>query len=217
MNNKDKEMLADGETLASFSNLTDAEIGDFRKKNPGFVPEAWWRTKVAVESEPTGVALEWKSYQRVLQSAWQGNPKFSLEDSVRLIAAWSPPDASFTGVDSSEVLYAPSNMISIPLSDAGRYGVGSPSLPIFEAQVWPYQRAVMLLAIDSWRARTCLHCSKRFFADMPKRLYCSPRCSGDSHTAAKRRWFRAHGSEWRATRKKKPSSTRWKRNGKRRS
>jgi hypothetical protein len=40
-------------------------------------------------------------------------------------------------------------------------------------KVWDYQRAVMFLANESWRAKICEECGKPFVADHASRKYCS--------------------------------------------
>jgi hypothetical protein len=40
-------------------------------------------------------------------------------------------------------------------------------------KVWDYQRAVLFLSVDQWRAKICKECGKPFVADHASRKYCS--------------------------------------------
>jgi hypothetical protein len=75
----------------------------------------------------------------------------------------------------------------------------------FEADDWdvdpaPFQKAVMFLSVEPWRARFCV-CGKRFVADRPTRQYCCTKCTANARKLSRRAWWGDHGKEWRAGRK----------------
>lgn len=186
----DKQLLADSQALADFANLVDTEAQGFGLKHPGFVPGWWWTVRLSM-AEDDRVWVQWEKTQHTLRGAW--GKKFPLDDCVELIAAGA---------------VHPMNMLSSLLSDLG----------YDPKTVWPYQRAVMFLALNPWRMRFCMGCGKRFVADVPKRKFCSTNseCFANHRRQVKRAWFQEHGKEWRAKRKKKKqASTNPKRSGKR--
>lgn len=71
-----------------------------------------------------------------------------------------------------------------------------------EIKVWPYQRAVMFLCVEPWRARLCI-CGKRFVADKPSRRFCSTKCSAEARKLSRRVWWNEKGKDWRAGQEKK--------------
>jgi hypothetical protein len=68
-----------------------------------------------------------------------------------------------------------------------------------DTKVWPFQKAVMVLGIEPWRAKFCT-CGRRFVADKPSRRFCSDRCSSDARKASQRSWWNEHGDKWREKR-----------------
>ena len=50
---------------------------------------------------------------------------------------------------------------------------------------WPYQRAVMLLFVESWRIRFCQNCGARFVKDKPHQKNCSLDCFNKYRTTYK--------------------------------
>jgi hypothetical protein len=186
----DKQILADCQALVDFANLTDADSGNFPLKHPGFVPEWWW-AQIEFSVEEDKVVKKWQRMQHTLRKSWGAS--FPLESCVELIAAG--------GMDLRDV---GSPLWSGPAGQASKV-------------VWPYQRAVMFLTLNPWRMRFCMGCGKLFVADVPKRKFCSTNseCFASHRRQVKRAWFRQHGKEWRANRKRnKPASTRRKRIGK---
>jgi hypothetical protein len=73
---------------------------------------------------------------------------------------------------------------------------------IMDGKVHPYQRAVMLMHIEPWRAAHCMKCGLPFAKDAKGRLYCSSECYGPARSEAKSDWWRKNGNKWRAKRKK---------------
>ena len=71
----------------------------------------------------------------------------------------------------------------------------------YDAKPSPFQKAVMFLTVEPWRARVCV-CGKRFVADKPSRRFCSTKCSADARKVSRRVWWRENGEKWRAGRKR---------------
>jgi hypothetical protein len=71
----------------------------------------------------------------------------------------------------------------------------------FEA--WPYQRALMFLAVEPWRARFCGICGKRFVADKPATRFCSAKCAGGARKNSRNAWWHRDGERWRRKREKR--------------
>jgi len=176
-----KEVLWDAERLAVFSNANAAVDAEYFRRNYGdFFPRNFWNWKVRVGGPgeftvsagpiPSEVILFWQAFQRALRDAWQID--FPLEECVRLISCAAVPDRLSGATD------VEADLLSYP--------------------VWPYQRAVMLLGVEPWRARFCAQCGKRFVADKPARRFCSNGCAAKTRKHSKRDWWAAKGKEWRA-------------------
>ena len=63
---------------------------------------------------------------------------------------------------------------------------------------WPYQRVIMFLFVESWRASFCPKCGKRFVKDKPNQRFCSLECFNEyrtSYKTAKARQYRAKGDK----------------------
>lgn len=73
------------------------------------------------------------------------------------------------------------------------------STDIFQAL--PYQQATMFMFNQSWRARRCNHCHKRFVAREPNDQYCSEVCK----IIFRRQYKAAHIREKRKQSKRKPT------------
>jgi hypothetical protein len=191
---KTKNTLWDTERIARFSNASAAaEVKQFRENEQGFFPRNFWNWSIRQLGEgpilTTGAsdaqAIErlrreppvpfWQAFQRVLRDAWQLG--FPLEECVRLISCAAVADRLQGATDVE------------------------PDLSSFP--VWPYQRAVMFLGVEPWRARFCGQCGNRFVADKPARRFCSSICSTRARKASRMNWWKREGEEWRA--KRKPS------------
>ncbi len=190
-----KKILWDAERLALFSNASGAaEVEQFRANHDGFFPRNFWNWKVPPlgEGEPilttdaaSAQAVErlkplpriqfWQAFQRALHGAWQVG--FPLEECVRLISCAAVADRLYGATDVEP------DLLSYP--------------------VWPYQRAVMLLGVEPWRARFCAQCGKRFVADKPARRFCSNACSTKARQASRSVSWSKHGEKWRADYEKK--------------
>lgn len=206
------EFLREAKTLAKFSNLTAAGADYFKHNYPNFLPEALWLGAGLKSAVPNDTPFEdlqlpganrgdqltashavsitlskeqadairhellplWQEFQTWLRDTWRA--RFPLEKCIALIsAAGNIPHAPPTAAESEPQKFE-------------------------KPKVWPYQRAVMLLGVEPWRARFCV-CGKRFVADKPSRRFCSTRCSSDARKVSRRAWWSEHGKQWRGTRR----------------
>ena len=177
-----KEQLYDALKLAEFANLETTDIDSFRAKYPDFAPEGWWEAlelPVVVAGEviknPTS-DRPWKRLQQELREAWQ--TKFPCDICVSLIeqgAKLSEHDQFIQEVSA--------RALKMDNASALEFLAKQNYPPI---RVWDYQRAVMFLFVQSWRAVFCMSCGKRFVKDTKGRLYCSEKCYGPHRAQAKR-------------------------------
>jgi hypothetical protein len=188
---KTKNILWDAERLALFSNASTAgEIQQFRENREDFFPRNFWNWPLRVGGPgefavssvpiPQEVIPFWQAFQRALRDAWQVG--FPLEECVRLISSAAVPDRLFGKTDVEP------DLLSYP--------------------VWPYQRAVMFLGVEPWRARFCGQCGKRFVADKPARRFCSNTCSAKARKASRMDWWNRKGEEWRTKKNVRGKGTR---------
>lgn len=195
-----KEAIYDAQALADFSNLED-DVGSFRARYPDFAPEAWWTggafsiTIGQPVENPTSTPL-WKAEQRKLRDAWQ--KKFPLDACVQLIVS----GAKVSELDQA-IHRATEAAFKMDNADALEF-LHQQAFP--EPRVWRFQRAIMLLYMEPWRAVFCMACGKRFAKDTKGRLYCSTECFDPRRSKAKREWWKKHGKKWRAERGKNKSS-----------
>ncbi len=175
-----------------FSNVNGPqEAKRFRAKNDDFFPPHFWKNRVAAEAD---------------DPIPEGDPLFGLY-----------------GTDASDMLLAmglKSRPSSVPfwwwlkqrVRVAWKRGfpleicvnlIASTSPPLGSIQVWPYQRALMFLGCEPWRARFCGQCGARFVADKPARRFCSRRCSVEARRKSRATSWEKHGEEWRTRHVKK--------------
>jgi hypothetical protein len=185
-----KTGLWDAERLALFSNARETEAQHFREQYDNYFPRSFWNWQVPpLETGASVVTMSaanaeavrllrrappvdfWQAFQQVLRHAWQNG--FPLEECVRLISCAAVADRLFRKADVEP------DLSSYP--------------------VWPYQHAVMFLAVEPWRARFCGQCGKRFVADKPARRFCSSRCSAGARKTSRSVSWSKHGEKWRET------------------
>ena len=174
------DVFRDAQTLAQFSNISTSDEADyFRHNYSGFLPETWWdRFDKWWDSDTSRPRpYIWLEIQRLVREAWQRG--FPMDACIHLISI----PARF------EYL----NLLKL---------VQSGPLPFDRGEnVWPYQRAVMVLSLESWRVRVCV-CGNRFAADKPQRRFCSDRCAATARKGSRLIWWKEHGKQWRSTRPK---------------
>jgi len=178
------EILIDAQMLATFSNLSPNEADEFRNSIcPNFLPADFWRV-LSISSGTETAEPAWQSIQQLVRESW--TKRFPLEESIQLIMA----------IDKH-------SKVSQELARAERMSNQELlQLKLPDQEVWPFQRAVMFLTVNSWRTRFCTRCGKRFVAAKPKSTYCSDACFKESRKGAKQAWWEAHGENWRSGKKK---------------
>lgn len=178
-----KELLREAQTLAQFANLEPSRVDEFRNAvDPGFVPAAWW---TGVTIPPSAI---WQMEQRRLREAWR--LKFPPEHCIEMIVS----AYRFSELDRA-VQAASGAVLKMSNEDAKEF-LSATVLP--PPQVWPFQRAVMFLHVQPWRAEVCGICGKCFVKEKQGSRFCSPECSAESHRRSKRGWWAESGSKRRA-------------------
>ncbi len=182
------DSFIDAQMLATFSNLAPQQIEEFRNAIcPDFLPAGFWAALSITPGDEFG-EFAWQSVQQSVQKAW--SERFSLDTAIQLI----------TKVDK----FSKGEQILRQVTGMSNQEIINLRLPTPE--VWPFQRAIMYLAVNSWRARFCTRCGKRFVAVRPKSTYCSDACFKESRKGAKQAWWAAHGEQWRANVAKKTTA-----------
>lgn len=167
-----EEILLDAQALATFSNLAPHKEEEFQNSiYPCFLPSDFWDTKTAT----TTGERPWQSLQAFLSEVWKKG--FPLEEAIQLIVCVDK------NTKTAQRLEAALNMSNEEVL----------SMEI-KPEVWPFQRAVMYLAVNPWRARFCLRCGKRFVALKPRNVYCGDDCSRESRKGTKRNWWNQTGT-----------------------
>jgi predicted nucleic acid-binding Zn ribbon protein len=204
-----EDLLQDARILADFSKLNAAEVNQslethpehFRSNYPNFVPEVWWVWEIfksdvieldkksvirtpfgEMERGPTLYSkpsterecLLWQLAQQLLREAWQDG--FPLEKCVKLISLGN----------------------FVPMFQPERTAIDTHLLSTFTSgPITPYQKAVMFLVTNPWRAKFCGVCGKRFVAGEPKQALCSEKCRQEAEIRRKRKWWNRSGKSWR--------------------
>jgi len=167
--------------LAAFANLEPAGVDRFRNGvAPGFVPEGWWTGQMASISIP--VTPIWQLEQKRLREAWRSQfPPVACVDLIVSATKMSELEQWREADESNEQV---AEFIPKP-------------------KIYPYQHAIMLIALQSWRARICEICGKHFVKDFPRNRYCSPACTKQARLASKRSYWDSNKSKLRPSKKKR--------------
>lgn len=210
--------LRDAQILAEFSNLELDKVEYFRNNYRDFVPNSWWDydsgqqwNNAELDGKP-----QWQITQVFLRRAWKKQFKIGIWGLVDILRLVFNPDylattiaerwmreshpkgfPEGTKVDFSRGRIEFSDGRSITLPPRSPYGYGHE-----DEQDIPMQRAIVYLFENSWRARFCAECNKRFVAAEPKNKFCSDKCSHENRNRQKREWFKENGKEWRRKVKK---------------
>lgn len=181
--------LRDAQAVANFSNLEKGDVDNFRNNFPDVAPGEWWSykpTHLNPDVAITNPELQWRRVQQMLRQAWRRG--FPLDITIKLITSVFRPDS---------------------VGDAALFGT-TDNRPTFaqwhempsEKGYYPFQKGIVYLHKQPWRARFCRECRKRFVAVESKNVYCSDACSNESRLRQKREWFNKTGSKRRAARNK---------------
>jgi len=175
------EKLRDAQALAEFSNLRTDRVEYFRNNYPEFVPQGWWDLG----------EVQWRAAQLLVRNAWENRFGGGLASIVRLLLFVFDP---------SRLRKSSEPVVDKSMTFEAAYMLVPAALPLEFA---PFQRAVLYLFENPWRARFCAECKVRFVAAEPKNKFCSEACSHENRNRQKREWFRKNGKQWRRKRRAK--------------
>lgn len=174
--------------LGEFANIrSDAEgWAHFRKRWPNFFSESEY-AKVAQGQKPSVF-----DYPHWLNQIWIGGETdpylrilLGIESAPEPASEGTPEDAWIVG------------LASIPAQFTADWDEG-----VFRYQgSCDFQRALYLLFLDSWRARVCEKCERKFIAARAAQKFCTTDCSEAMQREFRRRWWAEHGAAWREKRK----------------
>jgi hypothetical protein len=192
----DRSLLVDAKMLAAFANLEPADADNFRNAvAPDFVPDGFWAgSALSMVSGATSRRI-WQAEQKRLREAWRS--QFSPERCLDIIVSAAKLS------ESEQRLQQIAERLSKMDNDAALEFVAKQDLP--QPKIWPYQHAVMLLAMQPWRARICGKCGKYFMKDKPRDRYCSKACSKQAVLDSKTNSWSRHGKNWRPSKPSKKS------------
>jgi hypothetical protein len=173
MNREDEKLVR---VLEQFARVSKADgLAQFKVKHSTFFPEKFWEDKV--RQVPPGVSM---TAQPQLPSIdlWKGWQTVLLD-------AWR---RGFPLSEVTRLLVAPVIREVDVLSSLSEH---------------PYQRALLVVAGEPWRARFCAKCGAPFAALKANSKFCSAECFAGSRLNTKRKWWAEQGSERRRKRSKK--------------
>lgn len=197
-----KAILWDAERLARFANIDDRQaVEDFRSNNADFLSPAFWdKTDMSSSVFRIPGNLLLGDDVSKLSPATELKPG-SSERAVTLSAWWIMREGLRQTWNEHFPLDRCMALIAFYLYEEPRPSLSQVWPPPF--QVWPFQRAVMFLGMEPWRARFCTLCGKRFVAAKPAQRFCSTDCSKAARKSSKRTWWADNGPQWREQRSKK--------------
>jgi hypothetical protein len=168
--------LRNAQALAEFSNLSPGEVDYFRNNFPDFAPQPWWDYR-ATDAQQN----QWELTQRFVRESWKNRFEGGAYFLVALLTS----------------VFNPSDLMD-SLFD---FKVDRPAFARVSEMNWgysPFQRAVLYLFDNPWRARFCAECHKRFVAAEPRNKFCSETCAHEHRNRQKRDNWHKHGKQNRA-------------------
>lgn len=220
----DRQLLRDAQTLAMFSNLTEKEVEYFRQNYPDFVPAVWWAGPAWKKSVET--PSPWMQERDFLRTTWVAG--FPADNTLKLATTnlfgiahllastgfpADIPNPFFVAPILTQVLDR-SSTPSVPgLKPSGFFAPDGTDITeavkskMASPQIWPYQRAVLFLHTNSWRASFCENCGQRYIKEKPPQRFCGDACFKESRKAYKRKLWAKH-PEWLKNRKQRKKARR---------
>jgi len=194
---KAKELLWDAERLVLFANAADRRaVEEFRSNHEHFFPPSFW----AMSDLPVPGELLFEVDSSKLFSSLGADPSGESEP-AESVPYWKKVPYWWMlqqALRRSWELSFPLNWCVMLISAAHDQN----PTPF---RVWPFQRAVMFLGVEPWRARFCGVCGNRFVADKPARRFCSSACATRARQGTRAASWKRHGEEWRTRyQKRKP-------------
>ena len=180
----------DARLLARFAVLRESDIDAFRKDAPDFVPQDYWGAMPTLTLRPD-LPLEqvlykgrpWELAQRMVRDAW--HQRFPPEKAVELISNCS----KFSDMERqlNAILTAPNASVE----DLLRH--------LSPAKMYGFQKAVMYLSMQPWRAKVCSleSCKRRYVANAPPQETCGLDCRSQYHKLRKARDWEKSGRQYR--------------------
>jgi hypothetical protein len=174
----------------------------FQHNWPRFFPDNFWSYFVRTAPEGAVLAMDvatqeaverlkreppitlWRAWQRLLQVAWHTG--FDLDSTAQLLNINLLDEHAFSNLP--------------PLQPGER--------TLEFAPAWDFQRAVLGVAWENWRAKFCQRCAQPFVAERPKTKYCSVECSNDEILDRKSSYWRKNRNKLNARRRTKYRKTR---------
>ena len=145
---KERDALEAARLLAEFANLEAESVEEFRsasKNHREFLPNIWWT--MSASNQSLGTHKTWVAERDRLRAAWDA--EFPADKTLELATSLVFLSAHALSSDSTE------EMENTP------------------RKVWPYQRAVLYLHVNAWRAKKCEWCGRRFIGEHPKARFCA--------------------------------------------
>ncbi len=195
--------LRNAQILADFSNLEPAQVEYFRNNYPDFAPHLWW------DYQYKGSERAWESTQKSLRHAWGNQFKDGILNLLGLLNSVTAPlrlaDAERAGYEKVKEMFGEQ-----AAQETAKRFLGEKALTLQPSETRvddhiPIQRAIVYLFENSWRARFCAQCKKRFVAAEPRNKFCSDECSRIYGNERKADWFetydkamrKKYGKSWR--------------------
>jgi hypothetical protein len=192
----DKSLLIDAKMLAAFANLEPPDADNFRNAvAPDFVPAGFWAGMALPMQSGAASSKIWQAEQKRLREAWRS--QFSPERCLDIIVSAAKHSES-----EQRMAQITERLLKMD-NDAALEFIAKQELP--KPKIYPYQHAVMLLALQPWRARICGKCGQYFMKDKPRDRYCSKACSKQAVLDSKTNSWSKHGKNWRPSKASKKS------------
>ena len=186
-------MRVDSQMFARFANLKESEVEEFRHSvAPDFIPEHVWGATAITEGHAVPA---WKVEQGTLRAVWDMG--FTPEGCIELItsvAQLSEQGQFFERVNSG---ISKAEFGSLVRQSEEEFGQPCPP-----TRVYPFQKVVMLLHLQPWRAQICAVCGRYWIKETQRDRYCSAKCSKEAIRRRHNQWFREVGSKQRERRGK---------------
>jgi hypothetical protein len=195
-------IFRDAQALAAFANLEPARVDYFRNNFAEFMPEGLWGGQsihIQAGKPPSESMSSWQSMQDSIRELWRS--EFPMENVIQFTA----------GIQ--ELALGIKHLFAEIRKD-GVESIINGDIVIPKPQVFGCQRGATFLAIQPWRARTCV-CGNRFVAAVPASRFCSDKCFQASRRHAKKAWWSTNGTDWRNGKTKKKGTKKSPKKGKR--
>lgn len=163
-----KDMKVDAQMLVRFAELRESEVDSFRNEVArGFVPDGVWDAQGM-----NGGPRYWRVVQEHLRAAWRSH--FTAQDCILLIS----DIARFSRLE--QLLER-----AVHLADKERAEVAIPS-----PEAFPFQKVIMMLYLEPWRARICEMCGRHFIKELQRDRLCGDRkCDQEARRRRNQRYY----------------------------